>query len=390
MSTARPVRRIGAAIAGLLAVAVSAACAPSSGNPNGGAIPAASAEASFDLNKLIEEAKKEGSVLVYDSTGDIKAVAEAFTAKYGIKAEGVKSDTQKTAEKLIREKDAGNVTVDLTLFSDGPLLVGELLPRQVVYTWLPADLLKDIPEESRNPLLVLSKANVWIYNPKIYPAGCPVKNVWELTEEKWRGKFMMQDPLGKPTIVQWLSQTVGHGATPLADAYKQHTGQALQTAEKNAGWEWIKRIAKNKPVMTGEDENITAAVAAPQQTEGRIGMVSIAKFRDEEAKGYNMAVCQGLSPWVGFSYPKYVAVATGTKHPNAAKLFVHFVMTQEGIIHEMGSGGISGNTAVPPSDGNPTGLTDWDKQLFAVNPKDLLADYQQSQAIQDYWRVQHG
>lgn len=385
----RPARRLAAVVVSITAFAATTACAPSSGAGQPNAIPSASVDTSFDLQALIEAAKKEGSVLVYDSTGDIKKVAEAFTTKYGIKAEGVKSDTQKTAEKLVREKDAGNVAVDLTLFSDGPLLAGELLPRQVVYTWLPPDLIKDIPEANRNPLLVLSKANVWVYNPKIYPNGCPVKNVWELTEEKWRGKVLMQDPLGKATVVQWLSQTTGHGAAPLAEAYQQHTGSALQASEKNAGWEWIKRLAKNKPVINSEDENIAAAVAAPQQTEGRIGMVSIAKFRDVEGKNYNMAVCEGISPWVGFSYPKYAAIATGTKHPNAAKLFVHFVMTQEGIKHEMEEGGVSGSSAVPPSDGNPKGLTDWNKQLFAVDPKGLLDDYQNTQPVQDFWRVQH-
>ncbi|WP_405107070.1 ABC transporter substrate-binding protein [Micromonospora sp. NBC_01405] len=385
----RPTRRLAAAAVGIAALVAAAACAPSSGTEQPGALPSASVDASFDLDALVAAAKTEGSVLVYDSTGDIKKVAEAFTAKYGIKAEGVKSDTQKTAEKLVREKEAGNVAVDLTLFSDGPLLAGELLPRQVVYTWLPPDLIKDIPETNRNPLLVLSKANVWVYNPKIYPNGCPVKNVWELTEDSWRGKVLLQDPLGKATIVQWLSQSAGHGAAPLADAYQRHTGKALQTTEKNAGWEWVKKLAKNKPIINSEDENIAAAVAAPQQTEGRIGLVSIAKFRDVEGKGYNMAVCEGLSPWVGFSYSKYVAIATGTKHPNAAKLFVHFVMTQEGIKHEMEEGGVSGSTAVPPSDGNPKGLTDWGTQLFAMDPKGLLDDYQNTQPVQDFWRVQH-
>ena len=74
----------------------------------------------------------------------------------------------------------------------------------------------------------------------------------------------------------------------------------------------------------------------------------------------------------------------------SAKLFVHFVMTEEGIQHEMGEGGISGNSAVPPSDGNPPGLTDWENQLFHVDPAELLDDYRRSQDILDFWRVQYG
>ncbi|NUT32732.1 MAG: ABC transporter substrate-binding protein [Hamadaea sp.] len=386
-------RRVTAALFTAITLTAAAACAPSSSGAGSGApLPSASVEdaASFDLNALVEAAKKEGSVLAYDSSGDIVEVAKAFQAKYGIKAEGVKSKSGDTAEKMTRENQAGNVTIDVTLFEDGPVLVGELLPRNVVSTWIPPDLAKDIPAANRNPLLVLSKANVWAYNTALFPGGCPVKSMWELTDAKWAGKVVMQDPLGKPTLVQWLSQTVGHGADTLAQDYQKHTGSALQSGEQNAGWEWIKRLAKNKPVLTKADEDTAAAVAAPQQKEPRLGLMSISKFRDVAEKGYKMAVCEGLSPWVGFSYDKYGAIATKSQHPNAAKLFIHFVMTQEGIQHEMGSGGISGNKAVPASPNNPPGLTDWGKQLFAVQSDQLIKDYQQGQAIQDYWRVNHG
>lgn len=385
--------RAAAAMLCMLVTAGAAACAPSTAGQQAAA-PAVSssveAAASFNLEELVAAAKQEGSVVAYDSSGDIVEVAKAFEAKYGIKAEGVKAKSGDTAEKMTRENQAGNVTIDVTLFEDGPVLVGELLPRKVVSTWIPPDLAKDIPEGNRNPLLVLSKANVWAYNTGIYPNGCPVKNLWELTDPKWTGKVVMQDPLGKPTLVQWLSQSVGHGAEPLAKAYQELNGKQLETTEKNAAWEWIKRLAKNKPVLTKADEDTTAAVAAPQQTEGRLGLLSISKFRDVKEKGYKMGVCQGLSPWAGFSYNKYGAIATASKHPNAAKLFIHFAMTQEGIKHEMGSGGISGNTAVPPSPDNPPGLTDWGKELFAVEASELLADYQQRQSIQDFWQVQHG
>lgn len=386
-------RRLTAVLLTTAVLATAAACAPSSTVPGSGTpLPGASVEdaASFDLNALIAAAKKEGSVLAYDSSGDIVEVAKAFEAKYGIKAEGVKSKSGDTAEKMSRENQAGNVTIDVTLFEDGPVLVGELLPRNVVTTWIPPDLAKDIPEANRNPLLVLSKANVWAYNTALFPNGCPIKSAWELTEPAWSGKVVMQDPLGKPTLVQWLTQTTSHGSDALVKDHQKLKGSAPQTTEQNASWEWIKRLAANKPVLTKADEDTAAAVGAPQQKEPRIGLMSISKFRDVEEKGYKMAVCQGLAPWVGFSYNKYGAIASKSSHPNAAKLFMHFVMTQEGIIHEMGSGGISGNKAVPASPDNPPGLTDWSTQLFATDSTQLIKDYQQAQPLQDFWRVNHG
>lgn len=374
-----------------LVLTVAAACAPSSsGQGSDTPVPQASVEENFDLEALIAAAKQEGSVLAYDSSGDVVDVAKAFEAKYGIKAEGVKSKSGDTAEKMIREHQADNVTIDVTLFEDGPVLVGELLPRGVVQTWIPPDLAKDIPDVNRNPLLVLSKANVWAYNTKLYPDGCPIKSMWQLTEPEWTGKIVMQDPLGKPTVLQWLSQLTNHGFDELEADHQTYKGSALTTTEANAGWEFVKRLAKNKPVLTKADEDTAAAVGAPQQTEPRIGLMSISKFRNVEEKGYNMAVCQGLMPWSGYSYNKYGAIAAKSKHPNAAKLFIHFVMTQEGIVHEMGSGGISGNKAVPPSDNNPKGLDDWDKELFATQADQLLKDYQQRQTVEDFWRVNHG
>jgi iron(III) transport system substrate-binding protein len=384
----------------VVAVAATAACAPSSGagSPAGGAgspagapapLPAPVIDADFDLNALIEAAKKEGSVTAYDSTGDILKVAEAFTAKYGIPALGVKSDVGDTLEKMTREAQAGNVTIDLTLYENGPTLVGQLIPQDTVYTWIPADQVATIPAEHQNPLMVLSKANVWIYNPEVFPGGCPVDNMWDLTSPEWKGKVMLQDPLGKPNIVEWFNQMATGYDRDLRAAYRANTGRELQTSHPSAAEEWVAQLARNEPILTSADDDVSAAVGSPNQAEERIGLVSIAKFRDVEGKGYKMAVCESMAPYVGYQYPKFGAIATGTPRPNAAKLFMHFVLTEEGIAPEMGSGGISGNSAVPPSPNNPPGLTDWAAQLMKFDAANLLTDFRNAQAMQDHWRLSH-
>ena len=52
------------------------------------ALPAAASD--FDLNALIEAAKAEPPITVYDSTSKIRAMAEAFTTEYGVQATGQK------------------------------------------------------------------------------------------------------------------------------------------------------------------------------------------------------------------------------------------------------------------------------------------------------------
>ncbi|WP_206309464.1 ABC transporter substrate-binding protein [Streptomyces sp. A0642] len=392
--TQRPVPRI--ALAALVAVlAGAAACAPSSqqggGAAPGSATPSAVIDdaASFDLDALVAAAKKEGSLTVYDSSGDITKVAKAFSAKYGIKTTGVKNKVGDTLEKMTRENQADNVTIDMTLYEDGPSLVGELLPQKVVHTWIPADLADGVAAANRSPLLVLSKANVWVYNPKLFPKGCPVDNIWDLVGPEWKGKVSLQDPLGKPNIVEWFNQMSNGADQALRDAYKANSGEELKTSQKSAAEEWVVGLAKNHPVLTSADDDVAAAVASPKQTQPRIGLVSNAKFRDVEEKNYSMRVCDTLKPWSGYLYPKYSAIATKTKHPNAAKLFTHFILTEEGITHEMGAGGIPGSTAVKQGSFTPDGLKDWNKELFAFDPKYLAKDFADTEAMQDLWRISH-
>ncbi|MFC6930724.1 ABC transporter substrate-binding protein [Actinomadura yumaensis] len=328
-------------------------------------------------------------MLAYDGSGDVKDVAAAFTKKYGIKAEGMKSKAADTAEKMTREAQAKNVTIDVSLFEDGPMLVGQLLPQKIVQTWIPPDLAAHIDEADRNPLMMLEKAYVFVYNPRLNPRGCPVRNLWELTEPRWKGKVMFQDPLGKEVFTQWFTQMSEQGGDRLTAAYGKLGKGALKVGEDDPAREWVKRLAKNAPVLTTEDEDVATGVAAPNQTDTRIGLMSIAKFRDVEEKGFHMKVCEGLDPWAGFSYPKFATVATGSEHPNAAKLFVHFVLEKQGFELESGSGGVSGNKSVGKSPNNPPGLTDWDGQLFRFSSAKLRADFAARQDIKDFWRINH-
>jgi len=383
--------RTGLAAVVALGLAAGAGCAPSTA-PNGPAatasIPKPRVDDDFDLKKLVAAAKKEGSVTVYDSTGDIVEAAKAFTKKYGIKATGVKSKVGDTLEKMSREAQAGNVTIDLTLYEDGASFVGQLLPQKIVYTWLPGDLIDNIAAKDRRPPQVLAKANVFAYNPKVFGKGCPIHNIWDLTDPKWRGKVTMQDPLGKLTIVYFFSQMSSRADKELKAAYQEKYGKSLQTDEKTPALEWMKRLAKNSPILTDSDGDSSAAVGAPNQTKPRVGLFSIAKFRDVEDKGYHLRACKGMQPWVGYQYPKYIGIATKTPHPNAAKLFEHFMYTEKGIGTEMHNGGVSANQKVPPGRDLP-GLTDWDTQLFGYDSSTLIQDYRNGETIRDLWRLSH-
>ncbi len=199
----------------------------------------------------------------------------------------------------------------------------------------------------------------------------------------------MQDLLGKGIFIQWFTQMSEKGADKMAAAYGKLGKGELETDEKDAVHAWVKGLAKNDPVLTGEDEDVAAYVSAPNQKVSKIGLLSTAKFRDIDEMKYDMKVCDGLAPWSGFIYPKYAVIASGSKHPNAAKLFLHFALTKEGFDLEAGSGGVSGNKEVGQSPNTPPGLTNWANELYRFSPESLLTDFRARQEMQDFWRVNH-
>ncbi|MDP9632609.1 MULTISPECIES: ABC transporter substrate-binding protein [Ensifer] len=342
----------------------------------------------LDLDALIAAAKTEKPINVYDSTGKIVEMAEGFTAKYGIKATGVKVSANSQLEMIIRESQAGNVQGDVALITDAPAALAQLLPQEFVESYLPADMIAKIPAEFQNPLAISTNANVWAYNTEAYDK-CPVANIWELTEPKWKGKVALVDPLTKGTYTDWFNQMEKHADDKVAGAYKSHFGKDLATEEKSASAAWIKALAQNAPLVTDGDDPVAEAVGAAGQKEPFFGLLSSAKFRDNEGKGYKLGICKDLNPWVGWSYVKLGLIATKTQSPNAAKLFIHYILTEEGIAPQMKDGKLPTNIDIKMPADEPSGLMTVADRLFGYNSSTGLEDFDRREEWQDFWRVNY-
>ncbi len=369
-----------------------------SGDPSADGAEAASdptgadAASDFSLDDLVAAAKQEdGAITVNDTSGAIKEIAKNFTAKYGIDVNGVKAKAPDQVEKATREAQADNVTVDVLDFDDGPTLVNELLPQKIVYSWSPPDL--NIRKGMTDPQVMITSATVFTYNDQANPDGCPVDNIWQLTQPEWKGKFMMQDPLNKPKFADWMTEMSLTQNDALEKAYEDLNGEPLDTSDEDAAHQFIKALAGNDPVLTGSDEDAAAGVGAGDQENPPMGLLSTGKYRDIEEKGYHMAFCAGMQPWSGIAAPKYTSITTGSKHPNGAKLFVHYLLTEEGILPSISDNGAQSANADVPQDPklSPDGLTDWDQQLmFIGHGTDILKkEAQARQDTQDFWRINH-
>jgi iron(III) transport system substrate-binding protein len=351
----------------------------------GGAVKA---EEPFNLGALVEAAKKEKPITVYDSTGKIVEMANNFAKKYGLSAEGSKVKATAQLEMIIREARANNIQGDVSIISDAPAAMAQLIPQGFAESWLPPDLADKIPAEYQSPLTVVNSANVWAYNTELFDK-CPVSNIWELTEPKWKGKVTMQDPLGKASYVDWFNQMAKHGDDKVAAAYKDFYGKDLEKGEETATAAWIKALAANAPLLTDADAAAADAVGAPGQSEPFMGLISSAKFRDNADKGMKLGLCKDLKPWLGWLYPGVGLITKGTDSPNAAKLFMHYVMTAEGIAPQAIDGKMSTNRDVGLPGDEPSGIGAVLDQVFPYSMASALEDWDAREDWQDFWRMNY-
>ena len=342
----------------------------------------------FDLEALVTAARSEAPINVYDSTGKIVDMAEAFSAKYGMQVTGIKVSANAQLEMIVREAQSGNVQGDVALITDTPAGVAQLLPEGFVESWIPPDMVDVVPAQFHNPLAITTNANVFAYNTEVYDS-CPVTNIWQLTDPEWHRKVTFVDPLTKGTYPDWFNQMQSHADAQVAAAYEAHYGKPLETEEASATAAWVKALAANAPLLTDGDDAASAAIGAPGQAAPFFGLLSSAKFRDNSDQGYKLGLCDTLTPWVGWNYTKLALIASGTKSPNLARLFVHYTLTEEGIMPQMVDGKISTNRTISMPADEPSGLMAVADRIFSYNAATALDDWEARQDWQDFWRIHY-
>ncbi len=341
-----------------------------------------------EVEAMIAAAKAEPPLQVYDSTGKITEMADAFAAKYGLQAIGTKVKATAQVEMLLREARAGNVQGDVSIISDAPSVVGEVLPVGAAISYLPPDMAEKIPSQYQDPLVVITTVNVWAFNAE-QNETCPVSNIWELTEPKWRGHVAMQDPLGKTIYTDWFNQMESQADAAVAKAYADHFGKPLETDQASATKAWVKALAENGPLLGSSDSSAAEAVGSPGQTEAFMGMMSSAKFRDNVDGGLKLGLCSDMQPFLGFANAGVGVIASGTDSPNAAKLFIRYVLTDEGIAPQAEDGKLSSNIDVGLPDSEPSGVGAVMDRVLPYQVAHAASDWDTRQDWQDFWRLNY-
>jgi len=269
---------------------------------------AAAAEMSAHQRELYEAAKKEGELTWYTAhTNDVtaQALGRGFEADFpGIKVSVVRTTAQVAFQRVSQELKAGAVQVDVFSSSD----VGHyvyLKEKKLLEQLMPANANKVFEiYQHYDPdgyFLVTSAALIGMaYNTaKLKEADAP-KNWADLADARWKDRIALGHP--------GFSGYVGVWALMMRKLY---------------GWKFFEDLAKNNPQI---GRSINDAVTMLNAGERVVAGTALFGTAAESAqKGNPVAMIYPTDGTVLILAPS--GILKGVKHPNAARLFLEYLMS---------------------------------------------------------------
>ena len=331
---------------------------------------------------LIAAAKNEGKVVVYSITTRIANAAKSFEKKYGITVSAYNLKDFELIEKVSQEGKNNIYGADFIIAQDSGRVFGEIIKPGYAYSYVPESMKDVIPKQYQDPLYFSFITKTFIYNSETYVFP-PVNNVWELTEKKWAKKFWFKDPLKEGVNANFLTMvTSPEISNQLAAAYERHFGKKIPLTTPNAGYEWIKGIINNQLVMFTSDTKMADSLGVKGKKIDAVALGTYSKLRDREEKNLALMPIMGMEPFAGFYYPSFLLIRNNAKNPNAAKLFVEYLLTDEGFKPWSGSmGTYSSNPNIKPYPGDNS-LDVWSRILVLESPAYI---FEQRAKVEEFW-----
>lgn len=259
---------------------------------------------------LIDAAKKEGELNWYTTqiiTQFARLAADAFQKKYGIKVSPVRGGSSELAVKLLNEHRAGRVQADVF---DGTSTTATVKQSGVAMKWQP-DSAKRLPEEFRDAEGYWVANNAFVhapaFNTNLVPRGTEPKTWQDLLDPKWKGKMA------------WTAHATSSGAPGFI-------GLVLHEFGEEKGMAYLKALAKQDIVrIGGSGRSVTDQAIAGEYP------IVLQIFNHQP---YISAQQGAPIDWIAMSPAmttlSVASVAAGARHPNAAKLFVDFLISDDG------------------------------------------------------------
>jgi iron(III) transport system substrate-binding protein len=99
----------------------------------------------------------------------------------------------------------------------------------------------------------------------------------------------------------------------------------LQREGDDKGWAWLKRMAANTGIYTARSRDVPSVVARGEFAAG-FAVPSYMAFEDRLA-GFDLKFVAPKTAWIT---PEPIAIIAGAKHPNAARAFIEYLLSERG------------------------------------------------------------
>ncbi len=279
--------------------------------------------------EITAKAKAEGDVVVYTSSGRIAKLVKPFAKIHPeIKVTVHDLGSVKSVEKTIREQNANIFNADIVTTGNSGQVIYEMLNKNRLVNYVPHHYKDRIPKENRDPLLIrVNEAMVFLYNREAYPDAPPIKNVWELTEPKFKGRVGMKNPLSSGSTLMGV-MTLMQRPDEMAAAYERHAGKPIKLSKgvPDAGREFWARLLANDLVIFKSGSKLARASGKKGQKNPLIAFANMTYIARNDSKGYANKILAKVDPVGKLVYPTFSAIARQAPHPNAAKLFTAYLL----------------------------------------------------------------
>lgn len=290
----------------------------------------AALDAEDSTDKLYEEAKKEGKVVVYSMSSRIKDIKASFEKKYpGVELEGYDMRMAEIFEKVQRENEAGIYNADLVFVKDSDGAVyNEFMKTGILHNYIPKDIGDKIKQKAfKDPQFsAFFEMKQIFYNNEVNKTS-PIDSWWDLTRREYKGRVMIANPASTAENMGLFLAMI-QNANEMAAAYKEEFGEDIKLdGTENAGYEFIKRLVANDLILTTSDGDIIKAIGAKGQTNPPVGIATSSKIR-ERKNGLYIDVVKNLKPRDGVMAPAMTLIVDRAPHVNAAKLLIRFMAAE--------------------------------------------------------------
>ena len=278
----------------------------------GGTFPPPSAGAATAMTprekELYDAAKKEGELTWYTAHSDdvtAQALGRGFEANFpGIKVSVVRTTAQVAFQRVSQEIKAGAMQVDVLSSTD----IGHyvyLKDKKLLEQFVPENASKVLDVyKNYDPdgyYFVTSGGLIgMVYNTaKLKEADAP-KNWTELTDPKWKDKIALGHP-----------------------GFSGYVGTWTVMMRKLYGWKFFEDLAKNNPQVGRSINDTVTMLNAGERVVAGTG--PIANAAENVKKGNPLAMIYPADGTVLILAPS--GIMKGVRHPNAARLFMEYLMS---------------------------------------------------------------